>query len=159
MSRSARIEKNRLALLAIVAPWFVFCFWHCGRGQKPLPPSLTAHALSIISRVELATGYLLTASVYAAMPRPRRSAGLESKWMCLANLGARHMHDGITVATLYRRLAAVWRILSRLRKIARQWASKLVHFMALRLLRTIKCVSLGTVKPAQPMPLGKIKPP
>ncbi|MEO1703352.1 MAG: hypothetical protein AAFR71_15005 [Pseudomonadota bacterium] len=77
----------------------------------------------------------------------------------MAKLGARHTDDGVTVTGVYNRLATVWRILSKLHAIARQWVKKLVQMMALRQLNATLCLPLAAAKPAQPTPVGKIEPP
>ncbi|MEM1376515.1 MAG: hypothetical protein AAGG69_03915 [Pseudomonadota bacterium] len=122
MSLTERIEKNRLALLAILAPWIAFVFFHCGRGEKPLPPRVAAFALAIITKMERAAGCLLFAVAYLGLPQPsrERASALRAKAMCIAGLGAHATRGALTVTALYRRLAAVWRVLTKLRKIARQ---------------------------------------
>ncbi|MEL6920890.1 MAG: hypothetical protein AAFO77_07660 [Pseudomonadota bacterium] len=166
MSITARIEKNRLALLAVLAPWFVFAFWHCGRGQKPLPPRVAAYALSVIAKIERAAGFLLIASVYAAMPNARhvfvRCTALRGWAACLASLGVRgtrgtqSTRGSVTIAALYRRLATVWRLLSNLRTVAMRLARQMVWKMMIAsqaAARTVTIIAQATPPHARRAPV------
>lgn len=132
MDVAAHIEKKRRALLAIIAPWMAFLFCHSAVTTKPLPPRIAAFALATIGKLERAAGYLLIASIYAISQKPRRSSAVESTAACLSRIGAGTAPSRVTNGTLQRRLAELWRILSRLTAIARYLARRLQHQRFLR---------------------------